>query len=124
LGGIGLLVGLSTGAAWAAPDGWSAYFSIGYMDNDDGNNASKDTLSVRKSGFSTFDNPASCTGNTTWAVMKANSTAASKELMTRVLTSAYLAGRKVRLQVSGSTCSGGGTTGSPVFYAVAVDATQ
>jgi hypothetical protein len=79
---------------------------------------------VRKVGLGNFNNPAGCTGSLTYAVMKSSSTAAAKELMTRVLTSAHLAGRTVRVFVSGNACSAGTTSGSPIFFAVAMDSTQ
>ena len=122
--GLAVLAGavFSGAAARAAADEWtSSFFAIGDLDNDDSNNSSRDTVVIRKSGHGSFPNPAGCTGASSYATIKSTASAASKELMTRMLISAFLAGRKVKIGVSGNVCSGSGTNGVPVFFAVAME---
>lgn len=122
LSGVVVLMAATSGVAFAAADQWSSYIEIQYLDNDD--NGNKDSLVVRKVGLGNFNNPAGCNGSLSHATMKGGATAASKDLMNRVLTGAYLGGRKVRLFISGNACSQGTTAGSPIFFAVAMDSTQ
>ncbi len=64
-----------------------------------------------------INNPAGC-ANTSQVFGSASTTAAEKELMSKTLLSAFLANRKVRLNVASTTCSSGGY---PVYLGVRVD---
>jgi hypothetical protein len=68
----------------------------------------------------TLPNPASC-ANTGKAEVYQSATAADKELMNKTLLSAFMAGRKVRLSLSSSTCS---SNNYPAYHMVRVDAAQ
>jgi hypothetical protein len=93
------------GGAWAGQ--WTGYVQIANLDT------SGDAYIVYSS--STL-NPAGCAA-TGQAVVYPSSTAAEKDLMNKTLLSAFLANRKVRLDLSVNTCSGG----FPTYYQVRVD---
>jgi hypothetical protein len=103
--------------ATALADTWTSYFVIDYLDND--GNTARDAFAVASDVGSFTTNPAGC-AKTTYAVANPNASAASKEIMNKVLLAAFLAGRKVRLYMSSSICSSGNVT----YSAVAVDNDQ
>jgi hypothetical protein len=110
---FGAALMLSAASAMAA-DEWSSYFVIDYLDNESSGSAGDSYAVKRDSG--SHANPAGC-ANATYAYPSASASDASRELMARILLGAYLAGKPVRLRISGSTC----TQSGPTYYAVAVD---
>jgi hypothetical protein len=107
----GAVIVLTSLSAWAAS--WSNYFTI--------SNLRTVHLSDAMLIFSTaaLHNPAGC-ANADYYEVKSDVTTAQKEVMNRMLLSAFLAGRKVKVEVSGS-CSAGNR---PAYTAVQVDHQQ
>jgi hypothetical protein len=62
-------------------------------------------------------NPASC-ANTEYYEVSGAATSAEKDLMNRTLLAAFLAGREIRLMVSGSGCA---ASGRPAYSEVLID---
>ncbi|XXX79850.1 hypothetical protein WMF30_13855 [Sorangium sp. So ce134] len=98
---LGAAVLAMTSSAWAG--WWSSYGAIDYLDTTPG------------VGYRVYHpysgnvngNPASC-ANTGYFEPFASATATERELMDKTLLSAFLAGRKVKINISNSTCSAGG----------------
>lgn len=107
------LVGAATlslaASAWAGA--WTSYGQINNLDT------SGDAYIVY---MVTSTNPAGC-ANTGQVEVYPSSTASEKELMNKTLLSAFLANRKVKLNVSSTTCS---ASGYPTYYQVRVDYAQ
>jgi hypothetical protein len=104
-------------SVWAAT--WTSYFTIDYLDNNDG--AGGIVYKVY-SASGNMNNPAGC-GSADYALMNTAAAAEARELMSRTLLGAFLAGRKVRLHLSDLTCSSTSPT-RPIFGAVSVDKDQ
>lgn len=62
----------------------------------------------------TAPNPKGCP-STGWVFMNPARSAAEREAMNKLLVGAFLAGKKVQVYVSDTTCSGGASTGYPVY---------
>ena len=117
----GLLLGalaLLAAPASAGPTTWSPWFNIAYMDNNDG--AQGISFKVKTDGieFVGANNPSACSNdaNKQEIVMRPTAPASARDLMSRTLLSALLAGRQVRVQISGNECIGN----RPVFGEVAI----
>ena len=111
--GLGML--LVAGAARA--DGYSSYVTIRALEQ------TGDEYVIWTTGVTNnaTNNPASCTsGVGKYYFYTSGLTAASKELMTRTLLSAFLAGRKVQLIVKSTTCY----SNYPVVASAGVDMDQ
>ncbi len=68
-------------------------------------------------------NPKNCP-STGLALANPARSSAEKEAMNKLLLSAFLAGKKVTLFISDTTCSSGATTGFPVYNNVRVNYNQ
>lgn len=111
--GLGVL--LVAGAARA--DNYSSFIIIDALEQE-GDEYVTWTTGVTNNAT---NNPASCSaGVGKYFFYTAGLTAASKELMTRTLLSAFLAGRKVQFTVKSSTCY----NNYPVISSVSVDKDQ
>lgn len=60
-------------------------------------------------------NPHSCTGNDRWVV---KSTDAAYKTKAATLLAAYVSSKRIRLAITGDSCSGSGTSGYPVIIGV------
>ena len=83
-------------------------------------------LETTANGYDVY--PAASAGNPNMCVDASpisgytGTSAVEKDLMNKTLLSAFLANRKVRLEVASTVCSGGSdTTGHPVYLHVRVD---
>lgn len=112
---IGILSVLATltltGIAFA--DQMTGFFTISSLSLTNGGD------SYIVTGSSTI-NPAGCAA-TDYKEVGTTVGAESRDLMNRTLLSAFLAGRKVRLNLSQNHC---GATGRPAYYAVLLDSAQ
>jgi hypothetical protein len=109
--GAGVVAAILTCAGAALADQWTGSFTIDTLSMLNGGD------SYIVSGSSTI-NPARC-ASTDYREVGTSVGAASREFMNRTLLSAFLAGRKVRLNLSQNQC---GATGRPAYYAVQLDA--
>jgi len=100
-----------TVASVALADQWTGGFTIDRLSMVNGGD------SYIVSGASTI-NPAGC-GSTDYREVGTTVSAVSRDLMNKTLLSAFLAGRKVRLNLSQNHC---GATGRPAYYAIQLDA--
>lgn len=103
---------LTISNAWAG-DWFSNYFPIVRLDNGDANDAYRVFMGVSK-------NPNGCANNDYFEVYPTAS-AATKDLMNKTLLAALLAGRKIRLNISTTTC---GASGRPAYTGVDVNSSQ
>lgn len=92
---------------------WSVYAVIDNLNTVPG-------IGYRIYTTATAGNPASC-ANTGHIDPIASTPAAERELMDRTLLSAFLAGRKVKINVSHSTCT---SDGYPTYVWVQLDKNQ
>ncbi len=102
-------------SAWAGV--WSSYITIENLDT------APDGYWVYANSSTPLNNPAGC-ANTTYAVPYSSASTTEKDLMSKTLLSAFLANRKVRLNMASTVCSGSGTSGYPVYLNVRVDYAQ
>lgn len=107
----GAVVVLTSLSAWAAS--WSNYFNISNLRTVH----QSDLMLI----FSTsaVHNPAGC-ANADYYEPKSDVTAVQKDLMNRMLLSAFHSGRQVKVEVS-NNC---GATGRPAYTAIQVDHTH
>ena len=98
------LVGLALSAI-AYADSYSSEFVISKLTNNVSVTLTNDTLNVYSASGAMY-NPGGCS-DSSFAVVHPSVSAAGKELMGRMLTAAFLAGRKVKLRISSTSCSGG-----------------
>jgi hypothetical protein len=121
---LGVLLALASPAS-AAADTWTAFFKIDGVNN--GDDGSFTTLIVSSSGgaFTGANaNPRGCQA-TSYAMMSSTLSASAKDLNNKVLLAAYLAGKRVRLRMSGTNCTSAGLSrdlpnGYPTFSIVEV----
>jgi len=106
MGLLGAAILSLAGGAWAGV--WGGYGRIHNLDT------SGEAYIVY---MTTSTNPAGC-ANTGQVHVFPSAAAAEKELMSRTLLSAFLANRKVALNISSNTCS---ASGYPTYYQVRVD---
>jgi len=99
-------------SAWAGY--WSNHIKLANLDT------ATDGYVVFPDASTPLNNPGNC-ANTSRAVGYASSSAADKDLMNRTLLAAFLANRKVKLNVASSVCS---SAGYPVYLQVSLDADQ
>jgi hypothetical protein len=115
---------LGTANADAAANQWTSYFTMDYIDTTSYSGAG-DGYSISGPGDFTggLSNPAGCTGNLAYAYPSNTEipAGAARELVARTVLAAYLAGKQVRLMMSGTKCTGTGTAGAPTYISVAVD---
>lgn len=114
---------LAFGAADASAHTWTSYFSMDYIDTS--------TLGIGEgysiSGPGDFEgalsNPKNCDSKAYAYLSTSEITSATeRELMKKTILSAYLSGRRIRLLMSSSKCTGNsGTSGAPMYLAVAVE---
>lgn len=111
---LGVVAAVSLSLAGTAFAGfWSpSYVAI--------NNLDTDGLGYVVYPGTTVNNPAGCV-DTSPVSGYSGTSADERDLMDRTLLSAFLANRKVRLNIASTACSGSGTSGHPVYLAVRVD---
>jgi hypothetical protein len=105
----------------AAADAWTDEFRIDGIDN--GDDGAFTTLAV-SSASGNFANPHGC-ASTGFAIMLGSLSSTAKDLNNRLLLAAFLAGKPVRLRLSGTQCMNAGavttgTSGSVAFSLVNV----
>jgi hypothetical protein len=121
---LAIVAGVAAPAS-AAADTWTDYFTIDGMDNGDGGTSITLAVSSASGDFTgSTSNPHGCSV-TTYALMSSALSSTAKDLDNRVLLAAFLAGKQVRLRISGTLCMNNGTTttgttGSPAFTFVGV----
>ena len=131
--GATILLGAARADATLGQTGWNSFFTIDYLDTSTFPGPTSDGYTVSGPGaFSgSVSNPANCTGSLDFAYPSPSIPAgAARELVARTLLSAFLAGKSVRLLMSGTNClatngtlnpfNANGTSGVPVYLAVAV----
>jgi len=116
---------LGAARADAAADTWTSNIAIQYLDTTSPTSVG-DAYAIGGPGSFTgaFSNPAGCTGDLRYAYVSTAdvTTSAQKDLISRTVLAAFLAGKSIRLQMSGTRCTTGGVggSGSPVYKAVAL----
>jgi hypothetical protein len=113
---VGLATAIVTTAAYA--DSFSTSFVIGKLNNNITSTLVNDSLLVEPETGSMY-NPGGCSSSS-YATIHPSVSQAGKDLMNKLLTSAFLAGRKVKLRISTSSCNGG----NPNYTAVEVNSTE
>jgi hypothetical protein len=115
LGVVGLVA--VTAHAAATP---TAYFEISEIEVGA---APEDGIIVLPVSGTSIPNPFSCT-QPTYVYANPSRTAAEKTEMSKLITAAFLSGKKIKLFVNTGRCSGTGSTGAPVYDYVSLNKDQ